>query len=674
MSKKQVITLLWLIIQAFTLPAFAAIGDWKAYMAYSEVQEIEQAGNLIFVQASNNLYAYNPNDQSIQTFSKINYLSDCNIRHIAYNKTAKRLLILYGNGNIDLMNVNNFHVNNLPDYYDASITGDKDVNDIYMDGKYAYLSNGFGIVKVNVSDGEISDTYNLGFQVNWCEIKNNFIYAYSQPHGQYRASLSQNLLDKNNWSLVGGYVSKTQEDQTELKKLVSTLQPDGPKYNHFWYMKFANNQLYTCGGAFLSGLSQDTRPGTIQVLNNDQWQIYQDDVASVTDYPYQDINCVEPDANNPQHVFASGRTGLYEFTDGKLTHYYNKDNSLLEGAVDGNQILGNDYVLVHSLLSDKSGSLWVLNSQASHRSILEWKDNEWKALDQAQLMEDNYSFAAMTGLMQDKNGALWFVNDNHQAPAIACYQPQTNELQMMKKPFSNQDGVSIDLYYIKCIKEDLEHNLWVGTDQGPFYITQNTFASNSPTLTQVKVPRNDGTNYADYLLSGVDITCIAIDAANRKWFGTSNNGVYLISADNMEQIEHFTTSNSPLLSNNIESLAINDATGEVFIGTNQGLCSYMSDATATSNEMTKDNVWAYPNPVKPDYTGLITITGLTFDADVKIVSTNGSLVNQGRSNGGTYTWDGNDLKGRRVASGIYMVETATSNGSQGTVCKIAIIR
>lgn len=674
MSKKQVITLLWLIIQAFTLPAFAAIGDWKAYMAYSEVQEIEQAGNLIFVQASNNLYAYNPNDQSIQTFSKINYLSDCNIRHIAYNKTAKRLLILYGNGNIDLMNVNNFHVNNLPDYYDASITGDKDVNDIHMDGKYAYLCNGFGIVKVNVSDGEISDTYNLGFQVNWCEIKNNFIYAYSQPHGQYRASLSQNLLDKNNWSLVGGYVSKTQEDQTELKKLVSTLQPDGPKYNHFWYMKFANNQLYTCGGAFLSGLSQDTRPGTIQVLNNDQWQIYQDDVASVTGYPYQDINCVEPDANNPQHVFASGRTGLYEFTDGKLTHYYNKDNSLLEGAVDGNQILGNDYVLVHSLLSDKSGSLWVLNSQASHRSILERKDNEWKAHDQAQLMEDNYSFAAMTGLMQDKNGALWFVNDNHQAPAIVCYQPQTNELQMMKKPFSNQDGVSIDLYYIKCIKEDLEHNLWVGTDQGPFYITQNTFASNSPTLTQVKVPRNDGTNYADYLLSGVDITCIAIDAANRKWFGTSNNGVYLISADNMEQIEHFTASNSPLLSNNIESLAINDATGEVFIGTNQGLCSYMSDATATSNEMTKDNVWAYPNPVKPDYTGLITITGLTFDADVKIVSTNGSLVNQGRSNGGTYTWDGNDLKGRRVASGIYMVETATSNGSQGTVCKIAIIR
>ena len=89
--------------------------------------------------------------------------------------------------------------------------------------------------------------------------------------------------------------------------------------------------------------------------------------------------------------------------------------------------------------------------------------------------------------------------------------------------------------------------------------------------------------------------------------------------------------------------------------------------------MTKDNVWAYPNPVKPDYTGLITITGLSFDADIKIVTSNGILVNQGRSTGGTYTWNAKDQKGKRVASGIYMVETATNDGRKGTVCKIAII-
>lgn len=132
MSKKILILLTFLILQVASYRTFAAIGDWKAYMAYSEVQEIEPAGNLIFVQASNNLYVYNKNDQSIQTFSKVDYLSDCDIQHIAYNKAAGRLLILYRNANIDLMNSSNFEVQNLSDYYTAATTGDKSVNDIYI--------------------------------------------------------------------------------------------------------------------------------------------------------------------------------------------------------------------------------------------------------------------------------------------------------------------------------------------------------------------------------------------------------------------------------------------------------------------------------------------------------------------------------------------------------------
>ena len=205
-------------------------------------------------------------------------------------------------------------------------------------------------------------------------------------------------------------------------------------------------------------------------------------------------------------------------------------------------------------------------------------------------------------------------------------------------------------------------------------LERNEINQNGSVFTQVKVPRNDGTNYADYLLAGIDITAIAIDGGGRNWFGTNGNGIYLISADNMTQLQHFTTENSKLLSNIIQSIAINNTTGEVFIGTDNGLCSYISDATETNTEMTSDNVWAYPNPVEPGYTGLITITGLTLDADVKILSSNGAIVNEGRSNGGTFTWDGNDKKGRKVASGVYMVVTATSTGEKGTVCKIAIIR
>jgi hypothetical protein len=130
-----------------------------------------------------------------------------------------------------------------------------------------------------------------------------------------------------------------------------------------------------------------------------------------------------------------------------------------------------------------------------------------------------------------------------------------------------------------------------------------------------------------------------------------------------------------LLSDYISSVAINDVTGEVFFGTENGLCSYMSDATTAYETMDKDHVYAYPNPVKPDYTGIITVVGLSYDADVKIVTANGALVAEGRSNGGTFTWDGRDqTTGQRVASGIYMVMAATSEGNKGTVCKIAIIR
>ena len=173
-------------------------GNWKAYMAYSDVQDVEQgSGNIIYVLASNNIYSYNTADQSIQTFDKTNGLSDCNILHISYNKSAKRLVIVYSNQNIDLMD-DKGNVVNISDYYNSSITLDKNINDIYQSLGYAYLSTGFGIVKLNVANAEISDTYNLGFKVDYSYLDSEYIYAASSVNGIYRALATSNLLDKNN--------------------------------------------------------------------------------------------------------------------------------------------------------------------------------------------------------------------------------------------------------------------------------------------------------------------------------------------------------------------------------------------------------------------------------------------------------------------------------------------
>ena len=676
MNKKLSYIIIALLLQVTQLQA--AIGDWKAYMAYHDVQEIEQAGNLIFVQASNNLYVYNQNDQSIQTFSKMDYLSDCDILHIAYNKAAKRLLIVYNNSNIDLMNINNYEVTNLADYYNASVTGDKTVNDIYTYGKYAYMSNGFGIVKVNVANGEISDTYNLGFKVEWCVIKDNYLYVYSRTNGENRALLTTNLLDKNNWERVGNFVNKQTEDKSELKQIVSTLQPGGPKYNYFWNMRFVNNLLYTCGGGFGHDVDAN-RPGTIQVLNGDNWEIYDDSIQDKTGVAYLDVNAVDVDPNDPAHVFAGARSGLYEFKNGNFVNFYNSENSLITSFNNKSK----NYQIIGSIKFDKEGNLWMVNDESpisapSPQSLIEYsKDGEWISHHNNALMaekdHETKSFASMECLTFDSRNLLWFVNAHYTMPALCCYQPSSKTL-LVYNNFVNQDGTKMTPSSIQYVTEDKNHNIWVGSNTNTFMIEANQVGKDSPSFNQIKVPRNDGTNYADYLLEGVNISAIVIDGGNRKWFGTKGNGIYLISADNIQQIHHFTTDNSNLLSNNIESMAINENTGEVFIGTDKGLCSYMSDASTTNDKMTKDNVWAYPNPVKPNYSGLVTITGLTYDADIKIVSSNGTLVNQGKSNGGTYTWDGNDQNGKRVASGIYMVETATNDGTKGTVCKIAFIK
>ena len=639
MNKKISVIIIALLLQVVQLQA--AIGDWKAYMAYHDVQEIEQAGNLVFVQASNNLYVYNQNDQSIQTFSKIDYLSDCDIEHIAYCQAAHRLLILYSNSNIDLMNTSNYEVTNLADYYNASTTGDKTIYDIYVNGKYAYMSNGFGIVKVNVADGEISDTYNLGFKVNWCEIKDNYIYAYSQTDGQYRAPLSVNLLDKNNWSKVGGYAAKQQADKSELKQMVSTLNPGGPKYNYFGFMKFANNQLYTCDGGFAVGIS---RKGCIQMLKNEEWNIYPDDnISSKTNVTYENLECLDYDPTDTNHIFVGGRNGLYEYKNGNFENYYNYENSPIERYNNRSK----EYELITGVKFDKEGNLWMLNSQAPTQSLIEFtKDKQWISHQLPDLMKlddagfTNKSLGLLGNMLIDSRGLLWFVNNHWIVPSLYCYQFSEDNSEERLNAFTsfvNEDGTEVSVGAVRCAAEDKDGNIWIGTSAGPLLLDPNQITASAPTFTQVKVPRNDGTNYADYLLSGIDVSCIAVDGANRKWFGTKKNGIYIISEDNLSEIHHFTTLNSPLLSNGIESIAINEKTGEVFIGTDKGLCSYMSDSSTPNESMTSDNVWAYPNPVKPDYTGLITIVGLSQNADVKILTSNGRIVNEGKSNGGTYT-------------------------------------
>lgn len=668
---------------------------WTLYPSYSNITEIEPTGKEVYVLASNSLFSYNPTDGLITTYDKTNLLSDIEATHIAWSKSGARLIITYKNSNIDLLSKDGT-ITNVPDLYMKETTYDKTINSIYIYNQYAYLSTAFGIVKMNVRNGSIDDSYQLGFQVDYCYIEGNYIYAASPTQGIYRGNMQDNLLDKSNWSRTADYVAqnidrtkvydqqaglwwaKNEEGKLTGYKLdeynqpvytTEGVAPDGPASNNFYRIYINNGSLYGVGGLW----SQETdgnRPGEVHVLNGDTWSEFEKVDNAEIGHNYIDLLCLDFDPTVSGHVMVGAKSGMYEFQNGKFIKHYNYDNSDLESPFNPPI---KDYTVVTSVKYDASGNLWVLNSMINNNiKKMSKSDGKWTKYQHSE-MSGNNSYDLEKAFISKTNGKMWFVNNNYNNTILYSYDYANDVLTKYGPKIINQDGTDIGASYIFSPTEDRDGNIWIGTNVGPVYLSASAIQSGSTYFTQHKVPRNDGTNYADYLLTGIDVRSIAVDGGNRKWIGTNANGVFLISSDNNTQISHFTTDNSPLPSNLIQDIAIDGTTGRVYFATDKGLCSYISDSTEPADEMTKDNVYAYPNPVRPDYTGPITITGLTYNADVKIVTSSGSLVNSGRSTGGSYTWDGCDLNGKRVASGVYMVETATSTGEKGTVCKIAVV-
>lgn len=688
----KTITLL-ITILFMVLPLSATDKEsWEIYTSYNDITEIEPTGNLVFALASNGLFSYHIKDGSVTTYDKANTLSDFDINHIAWNKTTKKLVITYTNGNIDLLDANG-NVVNVPDLYLKSMTDNKQINHINISGANVYLSLSFGIIKLDTKEGKILDAYKLGFNVNYSYIEDNCLYAASKEAGLYKGVLKNNLLDNNNWEKAGNFKEQTMNStnvydttnkywwtvkegkltyytlNTDKEKIYQTegIIPDGPASNNFYRLYINKNKLYAVAGAW-SQEKDCNNMGEVHVWNGEKWEEFEQPSDASLGHLYRDLLCLDFDPSKEGHIMVGSKAGLYEFQDGKFIKCYNKDNTSVITSP-----LSKSYTIISSVKYDATGKLWLLNSLGDN-SILSFDQTtqEWKHYPHSEIgSNDRYN---LTGLIIGKNnGNIWFVNNYYEKNRLYKYNYNTDELTMYGPTFTNEDGRDITPIYVHCLAEDRNGNIWIGTTSGPLYLSMSDIKNGNNIFTQHKVPRNDNTNYADYLLDNSNIRCIAVDGANQKWFGT-DNGVYLVSDDCNTQIYHFDTDNSPLISNIVYSIAVNNNTGKVYFATDKGLCSFNNGIVGSNSEMIKDNVYAYPNPVKPDYTGKINIVGLSFNANIKIVSTNGTLINEGRSAGGSYSWDGCDLNGKKVASGIYMVETATESGEKGIVCKIAIIR
>ena len=465
--------------------------------------------------------------------------------------------------------------------------------------------------------------------------------------------------------------------------------PEGPAVNIPYRMKVVNDRLYVVPGARWA--VQEFRGGNVMIYDiaADRWtNIEHQQISDQVGLSATDFMNVAVDPFNKEHfIVTSYGTGVYEFENNQLVKWYHHHNSPLESRVDGSTEYY--YIRTDAATFDQDGNLWLLNMGynplhvISPRQLLEARNQETASWNRYSLItNEGNTFPLMTGgeMFIDRRHSNWkWIPYARYNPGMILYDDnltpfyQGDDHTYFVNSFVDQDGKTVTPAAIYDAVQDLNNDLWIALEEGLIIVPAKVDLRTSNSCTRVKIPRNDGTNLADYLLGTERINSIAVDGANRKWMGTESSGLYLLSEDGLETLEHFTMDNSPLPSNQILSVAIDPRSGRVFVGTGAGLVSYQGDATEAEDSFSKETLYAYPNPVRPDYQGVITITGLMENTVVKIVDNGGNLVCQTRSNGGLAVWDGKNGNGQRVASGVYTAFCNTAEGNNHAVVKILII-
>ena len=366
---------------------------------------------------------------------------------------------------------------------------------------------------------------------------------------------------------------------------------------------------------------------------------------------------------------ASWGNGIFKCKNQHVVAHYNAANSLLDSINDGS-------TYVSGLQYDKKGNLWMTNSYSQKMLKMLEPDGTWHAYNiSTGVVTNDINEVVAEQLLVDSHGYKWvnFPRDAtyNRYPLIAFSDNGTYN-NLGDDRFARIDmnvAAEVNSSSVYCMAEDLDGEIWIGTDKGVkvIYYPEKVFTGNA-------YPRNillEQDGYVSVLLEYEQVTAIAVDGANRKWIGTGKAGVFLMSENGQEQLLHFTEEDNPLFSNQIESICINQQTGEVFFATAKGLVSYRGTATA-GFETYEDNL-VYPNPVPHGYAGMVAVNGLKANSLCKITDSSGRLVWQGYSHGGQLVWDGKDHYGNRPASGVYYVMVSDEDGKEKIVTKFVFI-
>ncbi len=473
--------------------------------------------------------------------------------------------------------------------------------------------------------------------------------------GQGTPDISQAIVDGNNDIWIADRNSGLIKGENLTGFTVLSLP--GPVTNNAFSISSTNGKTIITGGATNASWNNQGRQLQISIYENNTWSSISS--TSVLD-PMRSLT----DPGNSNHFFISSwGGGLLEYENNKLVKQYTEVNSPLQTIIPGSA-----YVRICGMAMDESKNLWITQTEVPGSIKVLKPDGTW-IVNPITISAPTIGDIIITTLGQKwivlPRGYGLFLLDDNKTPDVFT---DDKSLKILVKDTENQP---IPVTY--SIAEDLEGNIWVGTDQGPviYFNPQNMF-DGDPKANRIKIPRNDGTDNADIVLKTETITAIVVDGANRKWLGTSASGLYLLSPDGTKQILNFNEKNSPLLSNSIVSLALDNKSGEVWIGTSRGIQSYRGNATGGQEKFSK--ILTFPNPVREDFTGNVTITGLMTGTQIRITDISGNLVYETVSDGGQATWDLKTYNGKRVATGVYLVFCASKDGSRAAVAKMLVIK
>lgn len=390
--------------------------------------------------------------------------------------------------------------------------------------------------------------------------------------------------------------------------------------------------------------------------------------------------CGDPDDINVQYVGTNG-DGLYKVRNGKMIGYYGADNSPLE--------LINNRWIVYGVSIDRGGNLWMVTNNNGGQSKNIWiLPADKRALPTEEVRPEDWYAPNIPNtvghmdfrMLHCKQSNMIFLLDASPSNMVLAYDTRgtfndfSDDQIHVWNSFTDQDGRTYDASDQYAIIEDHTGKVWLGTNEGIVEISNPSQATNpNMRINHLKVPRNDGTNDADYLLGSSTVTDIAVDAANRKWVSTAESGLYCVSAQGNEILEHYGKDNSMLPSDYVNSVYADPNSNYLYVGTDNGVMRLSTNASPAMDNY--DDIYAYPNPVRPEHRGPVYVKGLMENSLVKITDATGNIVHQGMSEGGLFKWDAADRTGRRVRTGVYYVYVSQSGegSSAGAVTKILVV-